>query len=120
VAEVWRVRSPQLAFIFGGNMDTPSQIINNRIAAAKNYGVNTPVYLDTFGGVVKGKVIKVNRPCNGIIHGNFDDLLVEVQETAHGYQLGEVVTRSAAYTPPRKHRKLRDGHYRIDTNYKFS
>ena len=91
-----------------------------RVQNAKTYGVGTKSYVDSFGGMIPCVVIAILKPnANGIVIGH-DELTVKIEETRGGYTKGEIVTRSAAYTPPRKHRILRGSQYRINTAYKYA
>lgn len=93
--------------------------IEQRLEHAKSYGVGTKVYIDSFGGMIPCTVIEILKSgANGIQIGH-DELTVKVEETRGGYTKGEIVTRSAAYTPPRKQRFLRSHSYRINTAYKY-
>lgn len=91
-----------------------------RIAAAASYGVGTKAFVDTFGGMVPCVVTEIHKPnANGIVIGH-NELTVRITETRAGYVKGELVMRSAASTPPRKHRFLRGYSYRINVNYKYA
>lgn len=90
-----------------------------RIELATAYGVGTKAYVDSFGGMIPCVVTEIHKPnANGIVIGH-DELTVRIEETRGGYTKGEIVKRSAAYTPPRKHRILRGYSYRINTAYKY-
>jgi hypothetical protein len=83
------------------------------------YRAGTKAFLDTlFSGMIRCTVLAVLRRCNGRLIGH-DDLTVRVDETKGGYREGEVLQRSAAYTPPRSQRYLRDHFYRINVNYVY-
>lgn len=91
-----------------------------RLLHCTSYGVGTPAFIDTFGGMVKCKVIEVHKlNSNGFSIGQ-NEITVEVQENKGGYAQGELVQRSAAYTPPRKQRFLEGHAYRINTAYKYA
>ena len=92
-----------------------------RLLHSKSYGVGTPAFIDTFGGMVKCKVIEIHKPnANGFSIGKSDEITVEVEENKGGYAKGEIVQRSAAYTPPRKQRFTKGYAYRVNTAYKYA
>lgn len=83
------------------------------------HGVNTPAYIDSFGGMVPCIVIEIHESCDGTRIGQRDQLTVRVEKTMAGYRKGEIVQCSAAYTPPRSCRFLKGYFYRIRTNYRY-
>lgn len=90
-----------------------------RIEHATPYGVGTKAYVDSFAGMIPCVVTEIHKPnANGIVIGQ-EELTVRIEETRGGYAKGEIVKRSAAYTPPRKQRILRGYSYRINTAYKY-
>lgn len=90
-----------------------------RVRHAKAYGVGTKAYVDSFAGLIPCVVTQIHKPnANGITIGR-DELTVRMEETRGGYTKGEIVTRSAAYTPPQKQCVRRDYSRRILTAYKY-
>lgn len=85
----------------------------------KEFTAGTEAYIDTFGGMVPCTVLLVNKPCNGRRIGDHDELTVRVDKTMAGYRKGEIVNRSAAYTPPKVCRIKRQYEYRINTLYAY-
>lgn len=84
------------------------------------FGVNTPAFIDTFGGLVPCIVREVRNACNGRLIGKRGELLVEVTKTMAGYRKGERVEQVAAYTPPRKMIVRRQYSRRILCCYKYN
>ncbi len=80
-----------------------------------DYRTPQPVFIDTFGGAVKGTALEVIEPGDG---SRFNGKIrVKVNETRGGYRKGEVVILNAHTVVPRKHRRVRSGQYRINTQY---
>lgn len=91
-----------------------------RAQYAKSYGVGTKAYVDSFGGMIRCTVIAVHKPAAlGFQVGSVDEISVCMDETRGGYTQGEIVQRSAAYTPPCTQMFVRDYSYRINTGYKY-
>lgn len=84
------------------------------------YGPNTLAAIDSFGGLVKCRVIAINRPCNGRTIGTEGEITVRILENKGGYSKGEILGRIAAYTPPLRQLKKNAFSTTILTNYQYA
>lgn len=77
----------------------------------RSFGIGTTAVIDSFGGFVKCRIIDL-QPDNKVG--------VAVLENKAGYLVGEYLVRPARYTPPLKCVVVRNGHYRIQTDYTYA
>lgn len=83
------------------------------------YGVGTKAFMDTFAGLIPCTVVEIHVPkARGWVCGRQEELTVQVDEDGHGYAKGELLKRSAFFTPPRVHRRT-GILYRINTGYVY-
>lgn len=83
------------------------------------FGINSKAFIDSFGGLIPCIVREIRKVANGHIVGERNELLVEVSVTMGGYKKGELVERSACYTPPRRMIVRKKYSSRILTNYQY-
>jgi hypothetical protein len=79
----------------------------------------TPVFYDTFAGMVPCKVIKVFKTALGFVVGPTDELLIRVIQTVGAYKKGEELKVNAFYCPPKVMRRIAQYSYRINSGYCF-
>jgi len=83
------------------------------------YNVGCPAYIDAFNGRIPCIVVEVMKPgANGHLIGH-NEIKVRVTKTTKGYRRGEILTRSAAYTPPRRCYRQNGYSSRILTDYQY-
>jgi|688.fasta_scaffold03312_55 hypothetical protein len=94
--------------------------LEQRLPLCKSYGVGTKAFIDSlFGGMIRCVVVEIHKPKANGIRVDHDEISVKVEENKGGYHKGEIVKRSAAYTPPRQQRYTQGAFYRINTAYKY-
>lgn len=74
-------------------------------------------YLDTFSGQIPCRVLAVAGDSEGRICAPSPTVKVKLTATRGAYRRGEIVESTAFHVYPRECRVVRNGHYRIKTNY---